>query len=85
MTWNVAMWALGWASLITIAGVSLAIIADSLVPNWARIWDTACGRPWPIARHPVSPTASVLPLRTSVPPLRVDEAGAQPTTWDTAA
>ncbi|QCB42972.1 hypothetical protein E5673_12725 [Sphingomonas sp. PAMC26645] len=77
MTWNVAMHALGWASLITIAGVSLAIIADSLVPNWARIWDTACGRPWPIARHPFSPTASVLPLRTSVPPLRAVEADAQ--------
>ena len=79
MTWHVAMHALGWASLITIAGVSLAIIADSLVPNCARIWDTACGRPWPIARHPVSPTASVLPLRTRHTPLRTVEADAQPT------
>ena len=48
MTWHTAMHALGWASLITIAGVSLAIIADALIPNWARIWDTACGRPWPV-------------------------------------
>jgi len=78
MTWNVAMWGLGLGSLITIAGVSLAIIADSLVPNWARIWDTACGRPWPIARHPASPTALVLPLRTRHQ-LRTVEADAQPT------
>jgi hypothetical protein len=79
MTWHVAMHALGWASLFTMAGVSLATLFLSLVPNWARIWDTACGRPWPVSRHPVSPTASVLPLRTSLPPLRADEASAQPT------
>ncbi len=79
MTWHIAMHALGWASLITIAGVSLAIIADSLVPNWARIWDTACGRPWPVSRHPVPPTASVLPLRTRQPQLRAVEARVQPT------
>lgn len=77
MNWNVAMHVLGWTSLITIAGVSLAIIADSLVPNWARIWDTACGRPWPIARHPLSPTASVLPLRTRHTPLPIVEADPQ--------
>ena len=79
MTWHIAMHALGWASLITIAGVSLAIIADSLVPNWARIWDTACGRPWPVSSHPVPPTASVLPLRTRQPQLRAVEARVQPT------
>lgn len=79
MTWNVAMWALGLASLITMAGVSLTTLFFALVPNWARIWDTACGRPWPVARHHVSPTASVLPLRTSVTPLRTVEADAQPT------
>ena len=77
MTWNVAMWALGLASLITMAGVSLATLFFALVPNWARIWDTACGRPWPIARHPVSPTASVLSVKTSVTPLRAFEADAQ--------
>jgi len=77
MTWNVAMWALGLAALITMAGVSLTTLFFALVPNWARIWDTACGRPSPTARHPVSPTASLLPLRTSVPPLRAVEADAQ--------
>jgi hypothetical protein len=78
MTWHVAMHALGWASLFTMAGVSLATIFHALVPNWARIWDTACGRPWPVSRHPVSPTASVLPLRTRHQ-LRTVEADAQPT------
>ena len=78
MTWNVAMWALALASLITMAGVSLTTLFFALVPNWARIWDTACGRPWPIARHPASPTASVLPLRTRHQ-LRTVEADAQPT------
>ena len=85
MTWHIAMHALGWASLITIAGVSLAIIADALIPNWARIWDTACGRPWPVSRHPVPPTASVLPLRTRHSRLPVVEPDAQPTHSDRAA
>ena len=79
MTWNIAMHGIGIACLLTMGGLSLGIIADTLIQNWPRIWDTACGRPWPIARHPVSPTASVLPLRTSVPELRAVEAGAQPT------
>lgn len=85
MTWHVAMHALGWASLITILGVSLATIADALFPNWARIWDTACERPWPVSRHPVPPTASVLPLRTRQPQLRNVEADAQPTHSERAA
>lgn len=79
MTWNPFMHGLGIGCLICIASIAVAIIVDSLVPNWRRIWDTACGRPWPIARHHVSPTASVLPLRTSVPKLRADEARSQPT------
>ncbi|KQN27384.1 hypothetical protein ASF00_13815 [Sphingomonas sp. Leaf34] len=79
MTWNLFMHGLGIVSLVVIAAITVAILVDSLVPNWRRIWDTACGRPWPIARHPVSPTASVLPLKTSVPELRADEARAQPT------
>ena len=77
MTWNAFMHGAGVGCLICIASIAVAIIVDSLVPNWRRIWDTACGRPWPITRHPVSPTASVLPLRTSSTPLRTVEAGAQ--------
>lgn len=79
MTWNLFMHGLGIVCLAVIAAIAIGIIVTSIFPNWARIWDTACGRPWPIARHPVSPTASVLPLRTSVPKLRAVEADAQPT------
>lgn len=79
MTWNLFMHGLGIGCLFCIAAIAIGIIVDALVPNWARIWDTACGRPWPIARHPASPTASVLPLRTSAPTLRTVEADAQPT------
>lgn len=84
MTWNLFMHGLGIVSLAVIAAITVAILVDSLVPNSRRIWDTACGRPWPIARHPVSPTASVLPLRTSVPKLRAVEADAQPTHHEAA-
>ncbi len=79
MNWTPFMHGLGIGCLICIAAIAVASLIDSLVPNWRRIWDTACGRPWPIARHPASTTASVLPLRTSVPPLRAVEADAQPT------
>ena len=79
MNWTPFMHGLGIGCLFCIAVIAVASLIDSLVPNWRRIWDTACGRPWPIARHPASPTASVLPLRTSVPTLRAVEADAQPT------
>ena len=79
MNWTPFMHGLGIGCLICMFAIAVASLVDSLVPNWARIWDTCCGRPWQIARHPVSPTASVLPLRTSVPPLRAVEADAQPT------
>jgi hypothetical protein len=85
LTWNLFMHGVGIACLLCIAAIAIGIIAASIVPNWRRIWDTACGRPWPISRHPVSPTASVLPLRTSLPPLHTDEAGAQPTNSKRAA
>ena len=84
MTWNLFMHGLGIGCLLCIAAIAIGIIVASLVPNWARIWDTACGRPWPIARHPVSPTASVLPLRTRHQ-LRTVEADAQPTVSKHAA
>ncbi len=85
MTWNLFMHCAGVVCLVTMAGCGAWSLFTSLVPNWARIWDTACGRPWPIARHPVSPTASVLPLRTFVPTLRAVEADAQLTVSKHAA
>jgi hypothetical protein len=79
LTWNLFMHGVGIACLLCIASIAVGIIAASIVPNWRRIWDTACGRPWPISRHPVSRTASVLPLRTRQSKLPAVEAGAQPT------
>ena len=79
MNWTPFMHGFGIGCLISIAAITVAILVDSLVPNWRRIWDTACGRPWPIALHPVSPTASVLPLRSRYPSLRTIETDAQPT------
>ncbi len=78
MTWNIAMHGIGIACLLTMGGLSLGIIADTLIQNWSRIWPRACGEII-TGDGPVSPIASVLPLRTSVPKLRTVEAGAQPT------
>ena len=78
MTWNIAMHGIGIACLLTMGGLSLGIIADTLIQNWSRIWPRACGEII-VGDGPVSPTASVLPLRTSSTPLRAVEAGAQPT------
>ena len=76
MTWNIAMHGIGIACLLTMGGLSLGIIADTLIQNWSRIWPRACGEII-TGDGPVSPTASVLPLRTSSTPLRTVEAGAQ--------
>ncbi|RKE50327.1 hypothetical protein C8J39_1897 [Sphingomonas sp. PP-CC-1A-547] len=76
MTWNLFMHSAGCACLIAMAVCGLWSLYDSLVPNWSRIWPRACGAVI-FGDGPVSPTASVLPLRTSVPPLRAVEADAQ--------
>ena len=73
------MHGVGIGCLLTIAAIAVGSIIASIVPNWARIWDTVNGRPWAPRRHPVSPTASVLPLRTRHPQLRAVEARAEPT------
>lgn len=79
MNWIPFMHGVGIGCLICIASIAVGSIIASIAPNWRRIWDTACGRSWPIAGHRVSPTASVLPLSTPLPPLRAVEADAQPT------
>ncbi len=84
MNWDIAMYSLGVASLTTILGLSLGILGDSLIRHWPRIVRTLRGNDEP-GFVPLSPTASVLPLRTSLPPLRADEAGAQPTVSKHAA
>ena len=78
------MYALGVASLTAIFAIALRIFRDDLVRHWPRIIRTLRGNDEP-GFVPLSPTASVLPLRTSVPTLRADEAGAQPTVSKRAA
>jgi len=78
MTWDLFMHTLGQACLIAMAGCGCWSLYRSLAPNWSRIWPRMCGHVI-IGDSPLYPTASVLPLRTSVPPLRAVEADAQPT------
>ncbi len=84
MNWDSFMHSAGVVCLICIAAIAAAMLVEALVPNWARIITTLRGN---TARGfvPLSPTASVLPLRTSLPPLRAVEADAQPTHSERAA
>ena len=78
MTWNAFMHGAGVGCLICIAVIAIAMLVEALVPNWTRIITTLRGN---ATRGfvPLSPTASVLPLRTRQPQLRAVEARVQPT------
>lgn len=76
MNWDHVHYVLGVASLTAIFGVALRIFRDDLVRHWPRIIRTLRGNDEP-GFVPLSPTASVLPLRTSLPSLRAVEADAQ--------
>ncbi len=78
MTWNAFMHGAGVGCLICIATIAIAMLVEALVPNWARIITTLRGNATP-GFVPLSPTASVLPLRTRQPQLRAVEARVQPT------
>lgn len=79
MNWDIAMYALGVASLTTIFGLALGIFADSLVRQWPRIIRTLRGNDKP-GFVPLSPTASVAsPPATRHTQLRAVEARAEPT------
>ncbi len=78
------MYVLGVASLTTIFGLAIAIFAEDVARQWPRIIRILRGNDQP-GFVPLSPTASVLPLRTSLPPLRADEADALPTVSKRAA
>lgn len=84
MNWDHTMYALGVASLTAIFGLALHIFRDDLVCHWPRIIRTLRGNDEP-GFVPLSPTASVLPLRTSHPQLRAVEADAQPTLFERVA
>lgn len=78
MNWDHAMYALGVVSLTAIFGVALRIFRDHIVRHWPRIIRTLRGNDEP-GFVPLSPTASVPPLRTSHPQLRAVEARIEPT------
>lgn len=78
MTWNLLMYGVGWACLGAIAIIAAVIFFEDLYCRWPQIMTALRGNDRP-GFVPLSPTASVRPLRTSVPLLRAVEAGAQPT------
>jgi hypothetical protein len=78
MTWSLFMYGAGWACLAAIAIIATVIFVDDLYHRWPQIMTALRGNDQP-GFVPLSPTASVLPLRTSVPKLRADEARTQPT------
>ena len=78
MTWNLFMYGAGWACLGAIAIIAAVIFVESLYHRWPQIMTALRGNDRP-GFVPLSPTASVRPPRTSLPPLRAVEADAQPT------
>ena len=84
MTWNIFMQALGYAFEITVTGVTLGLIGDTLIRHWPRIVRTLRGNDEP-GFVPLSPTASVRPRRIRHSRLPVVEADAQPTHSERAA
>ena len=78
MTWNLLMYGAGLACLGAIAIIAAVILFEDLYCRWPQIMTALRGNDRP-GFVPLSPTASGLPLRTSIPPLRVNEARAQPT------
>jgi hypothetical protein len=78
VSWTNIMHGAGWMSLLAIAIIAAVIFFEDVYRRWPQIMTALRGNDRP-GFVPLSPTASVLPLRTSVPTLRTDEAGAQPT------
>ena len=78
MNWTNVMHGAGWMSLLAIAIIAAVIFLEDAYRRWPQIMTALRGNDRP-GFVPLSPTASVLPLRTSVPLLRAVEAGAQPT------
>ncbi|WP_426290556.1 hypothetical protein [Sphingomonas sp. TWP1-3-1] len=78
MTWNLLMYGAGWACLGAIAIIAAVIIFEDLYCRWPQIMTALRGNDRP-GFVPLSPTASVRPLRTRHSRLPVVEADAQPT------
>jgi hypothetical protein len=78
VTWNLLMYGAGWACLGAIAIIAAVIIFEDLYCRWPQIMTALRGNDRP-GFVPLSPTASVRPLRTRHSRLPVVEADAQPT------
>ena len=78
MNWTNIMHGAGWMSLLAIAIIAAVIFLEDAYRRWPQIMTALRGNDRP-GFVPLSPTASVLPLRTSVPKLPSVEAGPQPT------
>jgi hypothetical protein len=78
VTWNLLMYGAGWACLGAIAIIAAVIFVESLYHRWPQIMTALRGNDRP-GFVPLSPTASVRPLRTRHSRLPVVEADAQPT------
>jgi hypothetical protein len=77
VNWTNIMHGAGWMSLLAIAIIAAVILFEDFYCRWPQIMTALRGNDRP-GFVPLSPTASVRPLRTSVPLLRAVEAGAQP-------
>ncbi len=78
MTWDLFMYGAGIGCLLSIAAISTAVLFESLYHNRAKIMTALRGNDR-AGFVPLSPTASVRPLRTRHSRLPVVEADAQPT------
>jgi hypothetical protein len=78
MNWTNIMHGAGWMCLLAIAVIAAVIFVEDVYRRWPQIMTAFLGNPDP-AFVPLSPTASVRPLRTRHSRLPVVEADAQPT------
>jgi hypothetical protein len=79
VNWTNIMHGAGWMSLLAIAIIAGVIFFEDVYRRWPQIMTALRGNDR-AGFVPLSPTASVRPLQTSVPSLRAVEARAQPTT-----
>lgn len=78
MTWDLFMYGAGIGCLLSMFVIAAVVFVEELYHRWPEIMTALRGND----RRgfvPLSSTALVLLLRTSVPKLRAVEAGAQPT------
>ncbi|MBB3589145.1 hypothetical protein [Sphingomonas sp. BK481] len=78
MNWTNIMHGAGWMTLLAIALIAAVIFFEDVYRRWPQIMTALRGNDRP-GFVPLSPTASVRPLRTRQPRLPVVEADAQPT------